>query len=62
MTLLLLIVGSLIFLVIASFGVEALRQRPTAPTTLYWDPKIPIQSFTGAQVSQTTKLGPDDRV
>jgi pimeloyl-ACP methyl ester carboxylesterase len=44
MTLLLLIVGSLIFLVVASFGVEALRQRPTAPTTLYWDSKIPIQT------------------
>ena len=44
MTLLLLIVGSLIFLVVASFGVEALRKRPTAPTTLYWNPKIPIQT------------------
>ena len=44
MTLLLLIVGSLILLVVLSFGVEALRRRPTAPTTLYWDPKIPIQT------------------
>jgi len=42
MTLLLLIIGSLIFLVVLSFGVEAMRQRPTAPTTLYWNPKIPI--------------------
>lgn len=44
MTLLLLIIGSLIFLVLLSFGVEALRRRPTAPTTLYWAPKIPIQT------------------
>ena len=44
MTLLLLIIGSLIFLVVLSFGVEALRRRPTAPTTLYWAPKIPIQT------------------
>jgi pimeloyl-ACP methyl ester carboxylesterase len=44
MTLLLLIIGSLIFLVALSFGVEALRRRPTAPTTLYWAPKIPIQT------------------
>ena len=44
MTLLLLIIGSLIFLVVVSFGVEALRRRPNAPTTLYWDPKIPIQT------------------
>src|SRR5262245_49940316 len=42
MRLLLLIIGSLIFLVVLSFGVEAMRRRPTAPTTLYWDPKIPI--------------------
>ena len=34
MTLLLLIIGSLIFIVLLSFGVEALRRRPTAPTTL----------------------------
>ena len=34
MTLLLLIIGSLIFLVLLSFGVEALRERPTAPATL----------------------------
>jgi pimeloyl-ACP methyl ester carboxylesterase len=44
MTLLLLIVGSLIFLVVLSFGVEAMRRRPTAPTTLYWAPKIPLQT------------------
>jgi pimeloyl-ACP methyl ester carboxylesterase len=44
MTLLLLTIGSLIFLVVVSFGVEALRQRPTAPTTLYWAPEIPIQT------------------
>jgi hypothetical protein len=44
MTLLLLIIGSLIFLVVLSFAVEALRQRPTAPATLYWAPKIPIQT------------------
>ena len=31
MTLLLPIIGSLIFLVLLSFGVEALRRRPTAP-------------------------------
>ena len=44
MTLLLLIIGSLIFLVAVSFAVEAMRRRPTAPTTLYWAPKIPIQT------------------
>ena len=44
MTLLLLIIGSLILLVAVSFAVEAMRRRPTAPTTLYWDPKIPIQT------------------
>ena len=44
MTLLLLIIGSLIFLVALSFGVEALRRRPTAPTALYWAPKISIQT------------------
>src|SRR6476469_2922305 len=44
MTLLLLIIGSLIFLVVLSFGIEALRRRPTTPTTLYWAPKIPIQT------------------
>src|SRR5262245_24866611 len=42
MTLLLLIIGSLILLVALSFGVEAMRRRPTAPPTLYWAPKIPI--------------------
>src|SRR5262245_32779118 len=44
MTLLLLIIGSLVFIVLLSFGVEALRQRPTAPATLYWAPEIPIQT------------------
>ena len=44
MTLLLLIIGSLIFLVVVSFAVEAMRRRPTAPATLYWAPKIPIQT------------------
>jgi pimeloyl-ACP methyl ester carboxylesterase len=44
MTLLLLLIGSLIFLVVLSFGIEALRRRPTTPTTLYWAPKIPIQT------------------
>src|SRR6516225_525552 len=44
MTLLLLIVGSLILLVAVSLGVEALRRRSTAPTTLYWAPEIPIQT------------------
>jgi pimeloyl-ACP methyl ester carboxylesterase len=44
MTLLLLIIGSLIFLVLLSFGVEALRRRPAAPATLYWAPEIPIQT------------------
>ena len=44
MTLLLLIIGSLIFFIVLSFAVEALRRRPTAPTTLYWAPKIPIQT------------------
>jgi pimeloyl-ACP methyl ester carboxylesterase len=44
MTLLLLIIGSLIFLVLVSFGVEALRTRPSAPSTLYWAPEIPIQT------------------
>lgn len=40
MNLLLIIIGSLFLLVLASFGVEALRRRPNAPTTLYWDPRI----------------------
>ena len=44
MTLLLLIIGSLIFLVAVSFAVEAMRRRPAAPTALYWAPKIPIQT------------------
>ena len=44
MTLLLLIIGSLIFLVAVSFAVEAMRRRPTAPTAIYWAPKIPIQT------------------
>jgi len=44
MTLLLLIIGSLIFLVAVSIAVEAMRRRPAAPTRLYWAPKIPIQT------------------
>jgi pimeloyl-ACP methyl ester carboxylesterase len=44
MTLLLLIIGSLVLLVLVSFGVETLRRRPTAPKTLYWAPKIRIQT------------------
>src|SRR5262245_21517945 len=44
MTLLLLITVSLISLAIPSFGVEALRRRPTAPATFYWAPEIPIQT------------------
>jgi pimeloyl-ACP methyl ester carboxylesterase len=44
MTLPLLIIGSLIFVVVLSFGVEALRRRPTAPATLYWAPEIPIHT------------------
>lgn len=44
MTLLLIIIGSLVLLVLVSFGVEALRRRPTAPKTLYWAPKIRIQT------------------
>ena len=42
MNLLLIIIGSLFLLVLVSFGVEALRRRPNAPTTLYWDPRIQI--------------------
>jgi hypothetical protein len=42
MNLLLIIIGSLFLLVLVSFGVEALRRRPNAPTTLYWDPNIQI--------------------
>jgi hypothetical protein len=33
MNLLLISIGSLFFLVLVSFGVEALRRRPNAPTT-----------------------------
>jgi pimeloyl-ACP methyl ester carboxylesterase len=58
MTLLLLIIGSLIFLVLLSFGVEALRRRPTAPRTLYWAPKIPIQTTEiGGNVIRYIKTG-----
>ena len=44
MTLLLPIIGWLIFLVLLSFDVETLRRCPTAPATLYWAPEIPIQT------------------
>ena len=58
MTLLFLITCFLILLVIASFGVEALRRRPNAPTTLYWAPKIPIQTATiGSNTIRYIKTG-----
>jgi hypothetical protein len=38
--LIIIIIGSLFLLVLVSFGVEVLRRRPIAPTTLYWDPRI----------------------
>jgi len=58
MRLLLLIIGSLIFLVVLSFGVEALRRRPTAPATLYWAPKIPIQmTEIGGNAIRYIKIG-----
>jgi pimeloyl-ACP methyl ester carboxylesterase len=44
MSLLLIIVASLILLVLVSFGVEALRRRPSTPKALYWAPKIPIKT------------------
>jgi pimeloyl-ACP methyl ester carboxylesterase len=44
MTLLFLIICFLVLLVIASLGVEALRRRPNAPSSLYWAPTIPIQT------------------
>jgi pimeloyl-ACP methyl ester carboxylesterase len=58
MTLLFFIVGFLILLVIASFGVEALRRRPNAPTTLYWAPQLPIQTATiGGNTIRYIKTG-----
>jgi hypothetical protein len=58
MTLLLFIIGSLIFLVVLSFGVEAMRRRPTAPMTLYWAPKIPIQTtLIGGNTIRYIKTG-----
>src|SRR6185436_8192476 len=58
MTFLFLIVCFLILLVIVSFGVEALRQRPNAPTTLYWAPKTPIQTATiGGNTIRYIKTG-----
>jgi pimeloyl-ACP methyl ester carboxylesterase len=44
MSLLLIVVASLILLVLVSFGVEALRRRPSTPKALYWAPKIPIKT------------------
>jgi pimeloyl-ACP methyl ester carboxylesterase len=44
MSLLLIVVVSLILLVLVSFGVEALRRRPSTPKALYWGPKIPIKT------------------
>ena len=40
---LLLIVGFLADAVVLSLAVEALRPRPDAPQTLYWDPAITIR-------------------
>jgi pimeloyl-ACP methyl ester carboxylesterase len=58
MTLLLLIIGSLIGLVVLSFGMEALRRRPSAPMTLYWAPKIPIQTtLIGGNTIRYIKTG-----
>ena len=58
MTFLFLIVCFLILLVIVSFGVEALRQRPNAPTTPYWAPKTPIQTATiGGNTIRYIKTG-----
>src|SRR5215831_17116536 len=44
MSLLLIVVASLILLVLVSFGVEALRRRPSTPKALYWAPKIRIKT------------------
>ena len=44
MSLLLIVVASLILLVLVSFGVEALRRRPSTPKALYWASKIPIKT------------------
>jgi len=44
MSLLLIVVASLILLVHVSFGVEALRRRPSTPKALYWAPNIPIKT------------------
>jgi hypothetical protein len=44
MSLLLIVVASLILLVLVSFGVEALRRRPSTPKALYWAPNIPIKT------------------
>jgi pimeloyl-ACP methyl ester carboxylesterase len=43
MSLLLLIVGFPVALVVLSLVVEAMRRRPEAPRSLYWDPAITIQ-------------------
>jgi pimeloyl-ACP methyl ester carboxylesterase len=58
MTLLLVIIGSLVLLDVVSFGVEALRRRPNAPTTLYWAPRIPIQTIViGGNTIRYIKTG-----
>ena len=44
MSLLLIVVASLILFVLVSFGVEALRRRPSTPKALYWAPNIPIKT------------------
>jgi len=43
MTPMLLTVGFLAGAVVLSLAIEALRPRPQAPQTLYWDPAITIQ-------------------
>ncbi len=43
MTLLLLIVGFLVVAVVLSLVIEAMRPRPEAPRSLYWDPAITIR-------------------
>jgi pimeloyl-ACP methyl ester carboxylesterase len=58
MNLLLIIIGGLFLLVLASFGVEALRRRPNTPTTLYWEPRIPIQTaIIGGNTIRYIKTG-----
>src|SRR5262249_27099060 len=49
--------ASLILLVLVSFGVEALRRRPSTPKALYWAPKIPIKTtvIDGNTLSRTER-------